>query len=870
MLSRYREPLRAWAEPLGHALVRLRLRPNHLTLAGLGVSLLAAAAFVAGRTRLAGGLLVLAGLFDFFDGALARASGQVTPFGAFLDSVIDRYSDLAVLAALVLFFAQGGRTRPALVAMAALVGSVMVSYTKARAESIGVACTVGVMERPERLICLILGALLDLLEPALWVLAVLANATALQRIVFTRRAARHGALLGVLLSLLLSGPPARAADAPAPGSAWPVETWTAAVRAFQGGTPEPLIAAFSTPEALGSPVGDYVRYVLADGLERVGRLAEAEVMARGVAEVFPDSPLAPAALLLAATLAERAGEPDRARRALTRLLTDYPEAPEGPAAMYLLARDAEARGDSESAALLYRQLRVEAPATGWAEGAGERLAALVAAGVRVPELSPTQRLARAERLLAGGVPEAASDEADRLAREVSDPGIVSRALEIVADAARRLGRYEVAARTLHLAAARAPRDHRAGLLLEEARLWRRAGQPRRALDVLGEVETQGSPGQSAEAAYLRGRTQEELGWLAQAAATYRAVAARHPTREAAGSALWRLGWIEFLRGEPRRAAEAWRRLVELPGGRAWRFAALYWAGRASEQVGAKQAAAHLYRRVLAEAPRSYYGLLAAARSRAEAALLPEATLRLPADPRQAVAEDRGVIRAEFLRRLGLVEFAVQELERVVARAVGDPVRLYGVSAVLVDDARYHLALRILRRHFAAPAATGDPGLPRAFWEMLYPFPWRPEITEAAERNGLDPFLVAAVIREESSYHPEAISRAGARGLMQLLPRTAELVAEIQRRPWHDRALEDPRTNLELGTAFLAALLREWRDPRLALAAYNAGPTRVRRWWSERRTDDLEAWVEQIPFDETRHYVKRVWLAWAEYRRIYGR
>jgi soluble lytic murein transglycosylase len=869
MLSRYREPLRAWAEPLGHALMRLRLRPNHLTLAGLGVSLLAAAAFVAGRTRLAGGLLVLAGLFDFFDGALARASGQVTPFGAFLDSVIDRYSDLAVLAAVVLAFAQAGQPRPALVAMAALVGSVMVSYTKARAESIGVACTVGIMERPERLICLSGGALLDVLEPALWVLAVLANVTALQRIVFTRRAARHGAFLGLMLSGCLAGAPAPAAEGPA-APAPPVEAWAAAVRAFQSGAPEPLVGAFSTPEALRSAVGDYVRYLLADALERVGRLAEAEATARAVAEHFPDSPLAPAALLMAATLADRADEPERARRALTRLVTDYPETPEGAAATYLLARDAEARGDREWAVRLYRQLRVEAPATGWAEGASERLAALAAAGVRVPELSPAQRLARAERLLSGGVPEAASEEADRLAREVGDPGIVSRALEIVADAARRLGRFEVAARTLHLAAARAPRDRRPALLLEEARLWRRVGQPRRALEVLAEVEARGSPGESAEAAYLRGRAQEELGWLRQAAATYRALIARDPARAAAGSALWRLGWIEFRRGEVRRAAEAWRRLADLPGGRAWRLAGRYWAGRALEQVGERPGAVQLYRLVLAEAPRSYYGLLAAARTTAEAAGPPGPVLRLPEDPRHGVAEDGGFVRAELLRRVGLVEFAIRELERVAARAVGDPVRLYGVSAVLAEDAQYHLALRLLRRHFAAPAATGDPGLPRAFWELLYPFPWRTEITEAAERHGLDPFLVAAVIREESSYHPQAVSRAGARGLMQLLPRTAEVVADAQRLPWHDRALEDLQLNLELGTAFLASLLREWRDPRLALAAYNAGPTRVRRWWSERSTDDLEAWVEQIPFDETRHYVKRVWLAWAEYRRIYGR
>jgi len=180
----------------------------------------------------------------------------------------------------------------------------------------------------------------------------------------------------------------------------------------------------------------------------------------------------------------------------------------------------------------------------------------------------------------------------------------------------------------------------------------------------------------------------------------------------------------------------------------------------------------------------------------------------------------------------------------------------------VKGERYHLALRIFRRSLAPLAATGDPALPRAFWEMSYPFGWRAEVTDAAARAGLDPYLVAAVVREESSYYPRAVSRAGARGLMQLLPQTAKLLA-----PPGD--LDDPVLNLQLGTRFLAALLREWSDPRLALAAYNAGPTRLRQWWRARRTDDVEAFIEQIPYDETRHYVKRVVLSWDEYRRIYA-
>ncbi|HXL45288.1 MAG TPA: CDP-alcohol phosphatidyltransferase family protein, partial [Candidatus Binatia bacterium] len=111
--------MRTWTDPIGLALYRrFHLRPNHLTILGLGVSLLAATAFCAARIRTAGVLLILAGLCDFFDGSLARASGQVSAFGAFLDSVIDRYSDLVVLLAIVVLYAQMSHTRGAVVAMA--------------------------------------------------------------------------------------------------------------------------------------------------------------------------------------------------------------------------------------------------------------------------------------------------------------------------------------------------------------------------------------------------------------------------------------------------------------------------------------------------------------------------------------------------------------------------------------------------------------------------------------------------------------------------------------------------------------------------------------------------------------------------------
>jgi soluble lytic murein transglycosylase len=235
-----------------------------------------------------------------------------------------------------------------------------------------------------------------------------------------------------------------------------------------------------------------------------------------------------------------------------------------------------------------------------------------------------------------------------------------------------------------------------------------------------------------------------------------------------------------------------------------------------------------------------------------------------------VAGDVGFARVELLRRLGLVDLAGVELEDVVRRSAGDPVRLYGLTGAYMQDERYHLGLWIMRRAFRALASTGHPSLPRAFWEMFYPHAWRAEVGQAARRAGVDPFLVAAVMREESNYDPRAVSRAGARGLMQLMPTTAQPLAAT--RGWPFRGgdlLDEPASNIELGASYLGGLLRDFGDPRLALAAYNAGPRRARQWWQARRSDDVEVFVEEIPFDETRYYVKRVMLSWEEYRRIYG-
>jgi len=191
VLGQYKEQVARVSEPVARALLGVRVRPNQLSLLGLICSVSAALALAADRQRLGGLLLALAGALDILDGALARVSAQVSPFGAFLDSVLDRYSDLLVLSGIIFLFARLGRVGDVVAGLLAVVGTVMVSYTRARAESVGVECRVGLMERGERLLTLIVGALLDLLVPAVWIVAVGANVTAIHRIVHTWRATRR-------------------------------------------------------------------------------------------------------------------------------------------------------------------------------------------------------------------------------------------------------------------------------------------------------------------------------------------------------------------------------------------------------------------------------------------------------------------------------------------------------------------------------------------------------------------------------------------------------------------------------------------------------------------------------------------------------
>jgi CDP-diacylglycerol---glycerol-3-phosphate 3-phosphatidyltransferase len=162
-----------------------KIHPNVLTFLGLVINMAAAALLAVGRFRLAGAVIIGAGLFDMVDGRVARETNRVTRFGGFFDSVLDRYSDLALLVGLLVWYGSINRPFYVVLTAIAMTGSVMVSYTRARAENTIPTCKVGFMERPERVVLVIIGALFLHMAQVLWVIAVLANLTVVHRMIFT-------------------------------------------------------------------------------------------------------------------------------------------------------------------------------------------------------------------------------------------------------------------------------------------------------------------------------------------------------------------------------------------------------------------------------------------------------------------------------------------------------------------------------------------------------------------------------------------------------------------------------------------------------------------------------------------------------------
>ncbi|MBI5497613.1 MAG: transglycosylase SLT domain-containing protein [Deltaproteobacteria bacterium] len=377
---------------------------------------------------------------------------------------------------------------------------------------------------------------------------------------------------------------------------------------------------------------------------------------------------------------------------------------------------------------------------------------------------------------------------------------------------------------------------------------------------------------------------------------------RNPLTRGRPRALWGLGWIDYRAGNLPGARNFLRSLIEegvrggVGGGEP---RALYWWGRASERMGDAADAQRTYERVIDEYPVSYYAGLAEKRllgmERATDPW-PHSMVRPagespgcpgPAPGRGALpgATDGQLLKARELVRLGLTGEARAALDgfgqKVIPTSMDEDV-FTASSAPRAADMEEAVALneqlgrgkeaftlRQLQVEGYLPARSMD--VLTDFLRRSHPRKFAPLIESHAQKQGVSPLLMYALTRIESRFRPDAVSRADAHGLMQLIPETATALAEDVGMPPPSRAqLHLPEVNVRLGTVYVKRLLRKFGgEPSYALAAYNAGAGAVERWQKERGTGQVDEFVEEIPFDETRLYVKKVLASYRIYERLYG-
>ncbi|MGB3395750.1 MAG: transglycosylase SLT domain-containing protein [Nitrospira sp.] len=440
----------------------------------------------------------------------------------------------------------------------------------------------------------------------------------------------------------------------------------------------------------------------------------------------------------------------------------------------------------------------------------------------------------------------------------------------------RLKQYDQARETFRgLVADRVQESAEATVWL--ARVYLRQSQGDKLIALARSV-AQGSLGgdQRAMVHLFAGVWLEDQGQFDEAIEMFRQVAKVGDSASQRAEGLWRAGWAQYRTARYRDAAETFRSVVELHVN-GFEPQAMYWAARADEREK-NTTVADQYTRLCQRHAYSYYCQLAARRVSMPPATpvatsterpASEEASRLPENRRSEIERHVVYQRGIELKILGFAQDAARELGSLTEHYSRDPEVLLAFSTLLSEVGAYYPALRVAKVHFKEKLErSGQPTAP-ALWTVAYPTGLLPTIT-AQGITAVDPYLAAAIIREESQYDEKAVSMVGAVGLMQLMPVTANAVAQRYGFPAVGREeLFDQETNIRLGVRYLGQLLEQYGgNLAYAVAAYNAGPIAVNSWIAVHRGREQDEFVELIPYQETRLYVKRVLRSYGEYRRLH--
>jgi soluble lytic murein transglycosylase len=615
---------------------------------------------------------------------------------------------------------------------------------------------------------------------------------------------------------------------------------------------------------------DYALFYSAQTNIELNRNAEALAQLKQYRKENPDSVLTDQAVQSLATAAIAAGQPGEALAALDL----YPETKDKPA-LLLLRGDAHALFSQPlQAAIDYQIIYLKFPTSDVAGKAAEKLEALHATlGGKFPVISLQHQIEHANtiygahqwsnarndysrlvteatgadkeraelRVLACGVSLGASP-VSIVAMSISDPDVDAERYYIVANHFRAQGRESDMVAAIESAAARAPQSAwtESALFLGGNYFWVQLDRDR-------------------------------------AAAYYKRLADSFPSSPDANSSDWRVVWASIIKRRPDASDLIIKHLYRFPGS-AYTSDALYWLGRLAEEAQDIALARAYYQKLQTRFPQNYFTQLATARFRVIghgpgspapvlATIPPVPPVKRLGDAIPPAAATRQA-RADALRSISFDASAELELRAAYA-ATGEPRLLLEAAQEAVNAGHVGAAIVTIRQMYPQLESRPLAEVPREVWFASYAMPYQQSIRTHATQVGVDPMLAAGLIRQESAFAADAHSNANAYGLMQLEPKTARKLAQRNRVRYSPSLLVDPDFNIRIGTIYYAGLRKSYGTDESALAAYNAGETRVSQWNSGQSYREPAEFVDSIPFTETREYVELVSRNAEIYRRLYG-
>jgi soluble lytic murein transglycosylase len=616
-------------------------------------------------------------------------------------------------------------------------------------------------------------------------------------------------------------------------------------------------------------LGDYVDYYLGVSYLQTGHTAEALASLADFARAHPDSLLTRDAEVSQADALLLEGQ---AAEAVTRL--ERIRQPVRSDVEFALGRAYAASGQTAKAAETLANIYYTMPASSEADPAYAELQKLSSR----PEPTTPLLQARAEALISHHRYGDAADEYRRLLNDAA-PADRPRVQLALADALHRAGRN---------------RDARQ-ILSSLGNLS--ADQNAQRLYLLGQIAFASNDNDTFYRTVADLRLADPTSpWLEQALLSsanlhlvhheydqaldaFREAQQRFPDGPRASYVHWKAAWLTFRQGRNDEAKKAFEEQIALYPSGGETPAALYWRGRLAEEDNQLAMARAFYQKLSDRYRNFYYAELGRERlnhlpaspdTTSQFAILdrvPPLDSNIKVKDSDPPQDELHVQKAELLGNGGLIDFAIREIQAAPAGASWAPAE---TARLYIETGHYDRAIEYMKHASPNYFALDIPDLPRKYWEVLFPKAFWTDLKHNSEANGLDPYLVASLIRQESEFNPNAVSRANAVGLMQLLPKTGKLVAREEKlKRFSASQLYTPAVNLQLGTRYFRGMVDKFGSFEYALAAYNAGSDRVEEWLGQGKYRDPQEFVESIPFTETREYVQAILRNASVYKQLYG-